>query len=152
MITATHKRRLLKLADFLDSLPPRRFDYSSWTGLDYKPGQDLTAHRCGTTACALGWACAMPAFRRLGAELDEDGSPRLKGRPYAYSEAVSEHLFGLTEDEHNYLFSPCCEPPFDTDGWPDSPPDEATPKQVAKHLRLFVERRASAEKGGSDAR
>ena len=45
-------RRLLKLADHLDTVPPETFDMSTWW--------------CGTKGCAMGHAAQMPAFRRLG--------------------------------------------------------------------------------------
>lgn len=46
--------RLLKLAAFLDTVPPERFKYDTWAGEDWKGKPDLS---CGTTACALSAAC-----------------------------------------------------------------------------------------------
>lgn len=45
--------RLLRLADFLDGLPPKKFCIVGW-GRKYSG--------CGTVACAAGWACLIPEF------------------------------------------------------------------------------------------
>lgn len=59
-MSATGKRRLIKLAEFLETAElPGKFDMSEW-------------HRktdCGTSACALGWATTIPSFRRAGLTL-----------------------------------------------------------------------------------
>lgn len=64
-----YKNRLLKLADFLETVPPKRFRFSSWVGDDWQGREDLS---CGTTACAVGWASTIPAFRKLGLRLKRD--------------------------------------------------------------------------------
>lgn len=65
-MNATGKRRLLKLADFLASLKLKRgqFDMRKWAHevVDGRP-------KCGTAACAAGWASAIPSFRRAGYRL-----------------------------------------------------------------------------------
>lgn len=51
--------RLTILADHLDTVPAERFDLGVW-------------HRvtdCGTTACAVGHACAIPEFKAAGLQL-----------------------------------------------------------------------------------
>lgn len=60
-MNATGKRRLLKLADFLEKLPPRKFAMRTWATAA-KEGRPS----CGTAACALGWATAIPAFYKAG--------------------------------------------------------------------------------------
>ena len=57
------QRRLLKLAEFLRELSPKRFNFGRWVGSDWGGAQDLS---CGTTACAVGWMPAIPFFRRVG--------------------------------------------------------------------------------------
>ena len=57
------KARLLKWAEFLEQLPPKRWDYGHWVGKSWQGAPDLS---CGTTACALGWACTIHSFRKLG--------------------------------------------------------------------------------------
>lgn len=108
----TFRRRLLKLADFLDALPPERFDFGVWAGDDWKGAPDLS---CGTTACALGWATTIPEFARLGLRL-------VKGRGRAHyvtigrdhkedaSYSAAYKVFGVTTEEFEYLFLPSFPP------------------------------------------
>jgi len=142
-------RRLLKLADLLTNLPPKRFDYYAWVGLGWKGARDLS---CGTTACALGWAttirewnlellqtkhhdCVVTRGRRLG-KYDEDLETSI---------AAGAEAFGLTTDESLYLFTPADEGPYS--GLPESPGFDLdaveagyrpSAKQVAAHIRRFV--------------
>ena len=55
-------KRLLKLADYLDTVQPKHFNMRDWS----------VTERCGTVACAAGHACQMPGFKRLGLRLVED--------------------------------------------------------------------------------
>jgi hypothetical protein len=134
-------RRLLKLADFLYELPRKRFEYSAWVGDDWKGKSDLS---CGTTACALGWATTMPYFRKLGLRLSKGGLVVMATgtaglRYFGGSLRSAESVFLVTLEEARLLFAPLEE--HHTDGLcPD--PYNATPKQVAKHIRRFVASRA----------
>jgi hypothetical protein len=47
-----YKNRLLKLADFLDKLPPRNFKIHNWVTGEKPP----VSPTCKTAACAIGWA------------------------------------------------------------------------------------------------
>lgn len=114
-------RRLLKLADKLDTVPRKQFDYSAWVGDDWKGAPDLS---CGTTACALGWATTIPSFRRLGLKLNTDWNEVTMGEYRNFYAAAL--LFELSERDAMYLFAPG---PSEVD---------ATPKQVAKKIRQFV--------------
>ena len=123
--------RLLKLAALLAEIPTRRFNYDTWVGDGFKGAQDLS---CGTTACALGWACTVPAFRKLGLELEVETSTRDEyndkgdfvevksyqatpvcpspgktraGNPkklYAYE--AGQEIFRLSEEQAGFLFTP----------------------------------------------
>lgn len=144
MKSATHSVgnvRLLKLAAFLEKLPRKRFDYASVVGYDWQGKPDLS---CGTTACAIGWAAAMPQFQKLGLKLDFDpvyGNSRLEGGVAKGKYNPGTAIFEISDDEWDYLFQP---------GWnltddagtdlplPVAPDADATPKQVAKHIRRFV--------------
>ena len=136
--------RLLKLAEFLEALPRKRFDYGTFVGEGYKGAQDLS---CGTTACALGWAATMPAFRRLGLHLeldkdywgtDDDGVELFDASPAVggvTDTAAGQVIFLLTLRQSSFLFMPSVQygtPPR------NAPECEATPKQVAKHIRRFI--------------
>lgn len=138
-----YKKRLLKLAAFLEALPRKSFDYTHWAGVGFK-GKLTTS--CGTTACALGWAAAIPSFRRLGLRLT-DPDPYgwrtvqdIRSGARHFNAAID--VFCLTMPEAEYLFTPD-EPnygyfSFDSSGLEDAPGDSATPRQVAKHIRAFV--------------
>lgn len=126
-------KRLLTLAKFLEEKVPRKaFDYAVWFGakvLDSK-GRLRSPAECGTTACAMGWACMIPAFKRAGLTVRlalAYGIERITFKGQAGAFDAAEALFDLTEAEAVYLFSPST----DCDG-------EATPKQVAKKIRKFV--------------
>lgn len=127
MKNTTSNRRLLKLADFLEKLPRKRFDYGTWVGEDWAGKQDLS---CGTTACAVGWACTIPAFRRAGLKLAktsfETGTPTF-GEVTSFKAAAE--FFELNMRDVDHLFNPIA-----------SHIDEfnATPKYVAKKIRKFV--------------
>ena len=75
-ISKLAQRRMTKLIDFMDALPRSavgHFNMKAWIkhngnhdhkfGKFIKPRDVLT---CGTTACALGWATAVPAFKNAG--------------------------------------------------------------------------------------
>lgn len=107
---AFQRKRLLKLADYLYTIPNRKFDLSCW--------------ECGTTACAMGYACKMPSFNRAGLRLIH-GTP--KYLIYEGFTAAAE-FFGMSKDEAFGLFSPSYNPL----GY------KATPKGVAKQIRELV--------------
>ena len=48
------KERLLKLADFLESLPRRKFDLTLIASTNSK-AETPSLNTCGTAACAIGW-------------------------------------------------------------------------------------------------
>lgn len=68
-----NKRRLLKLAEFLETANiPIKFDMAAGE-LGYAESAKAGRPECGTAACALGWATAIPSFRRAGLRFDMDG-------------------------------------------------------------------------------
>jgi hypothetical protein len=150
-----NKERLLKLADFLDALPPERFNYGSWVGDDWKGMQDLS---CGTTACALGWATTIPeivgptglCLRRntLMPYVTLSQRPPAEGsHAFGEFEIAAGHAFDLTPPEANWLFIPHGEADelleFDTRREVEDsvvrPGRYASAKAVAAHIRNFVE-------------
>lgn len=154
-----YKDRILLLADFLEQLPPKRFNFSTWVGYDWGGREDLL---CGTTACGLGWATTIPEFRTLGLRLmkfDKPGAaphPQLVDDPetepsfaWASTCKATKHVFGLTIDETEYLFTPMSEEEeLDEDNRdPDAQGEDgrlsewASPKRLARHLREFVKAR-----------
>ena len=138
----TGNRRLLKLAAFLDTVPPSRFDYNQWVGEDWRGDPALS---CGTSACALGWATTMPTFRRLGLALRrvhglgtaEVVMPRVRvPRTFDRSFTTGAKLFGISYDESRYLFSTLGDARKAWEVW--------TPNDVAEKIRRFVAARSVA--------
>jgi hypothetical protein len=140
-------QRLLKLAAYLRTVPPKRFDYRHWVGRDWKGAPDLS---CGTTACALGHAASMPAFRKLGLHLKRASSGEtfvalrgLRRRGWAWyldaSIQAGAKIFGLAPEEARFLFLPD-EPLYNR----HAPGGGARPKTVAAHIERFVRERARA--------
>lgn len=145
--------RLLRLADFLDTVPPEQFDYNIWFN-------GTALGECGTTACALGWATAIPEFQALGLELRSDEPwPSGESRYVALrnteergwkkcSEEAAEVVFGLTKKQHDFVFLPDVDDygdGYEDDdydkprwSWRDRPTEWAQPKDVAEHIRNFV--------------
>lgn len=132
--------RLLRLAAFLDTLPPERFDYRTWVGKDWQGKADLS---CGTTACALGWAMTLPdmgvppatpitgATAVIAGWFDEEGIRLCET-------FVASRAFDITADEAEFLFYAY------TCGCPECsvslrPRDSASAKEVATHIRTFVD-------------
>lgn len=136
-------RLLTILADFLDQLPSDQFDLHTWleTGnLNDKAVAELTVAEmlaekdCGTTACAIGWACTIPEFQEAGLKYHYDYDGIYVGQPPA--DGVTDgstiqqvaRLLDLTIFQANHLFMPH----YYTD-W-----DCVTPKGVADKIRLLM--------------
>ena len=95
---ASHARRLTVLAEFLEGFKEevdRHFDLGLWfTGLG-------NGDRCGTVACACGWACTIPSLQADGLRLTDKGVPYFDG---VESFDAVEEFFGLTSKEAESLF------------------------------------------------
>lgn len=138
-----YKQRLLKLADFLDKLPPKRFNFSSWVGHSWEGKADLS---CGTNACAMGWATTINEFRELGLRLiDSDSEPSFpaivkNNRPaYLYDshldpELAAKEIFGLSSKDFIYLFIPSRDARDRLRG-------NASAKDVSNRIREYVNNR-----------
>ena len=134
------KDRLNALADFLDTVPKKSFNFSIFA--------DGNLNECGTTGCALGWATTMTRFKRIGLELAMESDAMLRqiserkvilqkdGKKIAQHFGTAEHLFGISEHEAYGLFAPESSCDWQPTGL--SPEEDATPKQVAKNIRKFI--------------
>lgn len=78
---AVGNRRLLKLAAFLMTVPKKAWNYASWATAEKDENGDkkresvvlpVVPTECNTSACALGWATAIPSLRKLGLVLKFD--------------------------------------------------------------------------------
>jgi len=141
-----NKKRLLKLADFLDSLSKQKFDFGCVANQYGKPMKEALKagkHACGTVACAIGWTPAV--FPRLVKWVNEwtygDDIKNATELTVQVKESgansyirVGEELFDLTWYESYNLFTP---------GVLDAG-ENATPKQVAKQIRKFVKDKEKA--------
>lgn len=107
-------KRITKLIEFMAALPKsaeKHFNMSAWikhdaTDHSHAFGKDINPKdikNCGTTACALGWATAIPSFRRAGLRVY---------RPTTWADIdtnirnykTAESFFGLTEQQSYDLF------------------------------------------------
>ncbi|URG13784.1 hypothetical protein [Acinetobacter phage vB_AbaS_TCUP2199] len=100
------------LKEFLKSIPDERFNLLFWRKGSVESGMyisDLDLHTdCGTSACAMGWAAALPEFRLAG--LSFEGSSivlRNKDGDFLYDDfyAVKEVFVFRDFDVGNCLFS-----------------------------------------------
>lgn len=135
------KRRLLQLAELLESpAVEKHFNFSHWGVSSVTPENCplAEAEACGTTACALGWAPALPFAKSLGITLDVTseagnlgGTFRRNGREIG-PDYVARLLFGLNRGQSDMLFYPGSSPIGNLYG-------DATPRLVAENIRKFVQ-------------
>jgi hypothetical protein len=116
--------RLLALANFLrDEVSKNIFEMTDWV--------------CDSRACAVGWACQIPKFRKLGLSfkfemLEDDSGINMKVNPFPVykgfegEDAVKE-FFGIEHEDFYNLFSHC--------GYKSENP---SPKTVAAKIEKFV--------------
>lgn len=147
------ERRLLALADHLETVDRKKFDMGRWAKFKYSvhddeqreriPGRvkhlgddsyQRDFHACGTVACALGWGTTMPSLRRAGLRLIEDfcGDADIalvkKGEASTFGAAeVGTKLFGINYTRFYQMFVPG-----------DLFLPVNTPKQAAKNIRAVV--------------
>ena len=111
--------RLLVLANFLDAVPAEKFHLGNWRDTvmtieaDTSPpymllrkeldDDRLLDHACGTTACAVGWACVIPAFKEQGLHWDGDIA-FIHGDVHEVGWDAAEEFFGLDSTESGKLF------------------------------------------------
>lgn len=139
-----NKTRLLMLANALEMrVPQDRFDLRGWRRNASAPepdphddylGEEISNERlvsdCGTTGCAVGWACSMREFNDEGliwdvAPIYRHPNPRaVKIAGYA----AVEMFFGIDGIQSQKLFSP--------DFY--SPAERTDPLAVSNRIRAFV--------------
>jgi hypothetical protein len=77
-----------------------KFDLGSWVD-DLNEKKPIS---CGTTACAFGFACFLPAFKKLGLKYDRKAKePVFKGQ---YGFDAAKKFFDLELSQVMWLFSP----------------------------------------------
>lgn len=98
MISKKAKRLLTKLANGLEKkVKPEWFDLSSWAEHGWK------RHKCGTTACAAGWATTL--VPESGLRLDRE-IELVHGRGWRtrYGFGACQSAFDLNFEQVIYLF------------------------------------------------
>lgn len=134
-------RRLLVLADFLETVPPERFNFRFILNGGLSVSADPKVE-CHSTACAIGWMPNVPEFAALGVHVDEKGAIVIDG-PYNYaldrSFGTAAKVLSLSVLEVDYLFSPQGLHAYEApDEWDPRPISRASAKEVAVHIRSFV--------------
>lgn len=106
--------RLLKLAEFLRTVPSDKFNMETFSS------------PCGTTACAAGWACEIPSFKRAGLHWLKTFGDRKILPVYGPGKVDFELFFGLDwEDKDREIFYG----------------EQCTPKQFAGKLEALVKKK-----------
>lgn len=137
---------LEELATLLEELPPERFDYFVWVGATWQGQRDLS---CGTVACAAGWATTLPSYQAkglfLGQGLDDDFALEssifypmvwtVEGEWLDQTDAMA-HVLDIPEEDASLLFVPRTK---DSDLGMEAPAANASAKEVAAHIRRYIE-------------
>lgn len=133
MRTKVQSRRLLKLIEFLEKLPRKKFDFATEVSECKTNG-----HTCATVACAIGWTPELwPRLVKWHFTDDWYGARKecssffLRGEE-VYFKDVARDLFGVNgwlfaPGEQNEVHSKLKDLSYG-----------ATPKQVAKMLRQYM--------------
>jgi len=150
-----YERLLTLVADKLDvvstTMPEHRFNFSNWVGKDWLGKEDLS---CGTSACAIGFATTIPELRDLGLRLFKTETQWNHEigilHPDGTSSKGANHvamLFGLDDEEFNYLFIPSDQQGEEEVEENDvrygsrTPGPRASAREVAAHIRNFIQYR-----------
>jgi len=132
----TQRRRLLKLARFLEKLPASKFDFSEIVTFSKK----VRGHECGTVCCAIGWTPKVFPKTWKWEEYYDFLLVARKDLPEKRGEDWHEQVcdfFGITGSELNGLFVPgTLYMPWAKEMIPMS--NKTTAKEVAKSIRKFI--------------
>lgn len=140
--------RLKELHSLLLSIPESHFDLSIWMVGFNEADQtfDKLSNECGTSACAIGWACTHPEFNKQGLRYEHSPSFGNSGFPvygeyedweavrrfFNISDMLAETLF--IESNYNKYYD------YGTDTYKIRPLDVADRIQVVinnPHLKSF---------------
>lgn len=97
--------RLRDLYSMLYGVPEEKLDLGTWATSGKVPSQIRSA--CGTTACAVGWACLYPNFKKQGLGIRTFRNKNAGSFPIFRDGGnwiAVEDFFGLTEHEARRLF------------------------------------------------
>lgn len=119
------KRRLNKLACFLDTIPRRNFDLTCVVATDDLPTRDVA--KCGAAACAVGWCPIVFPRSNIFFDKPDSWSTIDVEFPDGTNLLGACDFFGLTFDQGHYLFTP--------DSYDNYNPE---PKEVAERIRKLM--------------
>lgn len=135
MTGKVNTRRLLLLAMYLDKVPRKQFNMSFWGKGKIRKSYEQS---CGFAGCAMGHACFIPSFKKLGLRLKQDGT-NYEGQPkyiLALKRSrligfnVVQRIFSVDEFKAEMLFAGVSSRGNDR-GY-------ESPKVVANRIRKFV--------------
>lgn len=162
--------RLQKLANFLRTLDKDKFDMASWYFRPLKEESNPNEHikficeqefgkfgrlntpeiKCGSVACALGWACSIPEFQEAGLflgslDLEHTSIDAIDAFPaylhddgnYYFQEVAASKFFGIGVDVASSLFYPSYYDTYDI-----------TPDAVADKIEALISNERSKNQNG----
>lgn len=120
-----NKERLLKLADYLETVPPEKFDMGTWITGEEIPGKSDEGNllECGSAGCALGWATMVPEFREAGLFFHRTSIVFCEHDSFRAAEA----FFGLDSHDSQLIFSSL-----------EYPGGRSEPSEVSARIRDLV--------------
>lgn len=134
-----HAQRLMKLANFLLTVPDEMFGFATIVKGQKTPRKEMD---CGSTACALGWCPVLwpklVRYQPASGLSSYDVHPR-KEQPMAhmsYFNGSAKLLFGLSNAEAIALFVAGHQYEFGLTPLTHG----ATPRQVANNIARYVQR------------
>jgi hypothetical protein len=118
----THFEKLTRWADFLEKLPPEKFNINNWVS-KHENG-------CGTVCCAAGWlpvvfpaSCGSAWVERLAFTYTGE-----EYKQFEFGVRIVEDFLGLHFDDFDYITSPA-----------EYELDKPSPQIVAQRIREVVE-------------
>lgn len=132
-----YKRRMLRLARFLDNLPEDKFNIMFFLEEHVKKPptrKDVEDHVCKTVACAIGWSpVVFPKLLKYKPDRGNSFDIILRDKPKRTNFDAIETVLNLTKSESTSLFA--------YSGYAYTRP---TTTDVANKLRKFVKDKAKA--------
>ena len=125
-----YAERLLKIADFLEELPPEKFNFRDYVS--------ESKNDCGTVCCAIGWLPKIfpedfywinPNYKFI-----TSGRVVVLSRSTPLEPHSGQHFLDLNDADWYRLFVPDYVRPIK----PNRLPPDTTAKELAIHIREFV--------------
>ena len=118
--------RLLELLKLLDTIPNDNLDLSTWAFEDPRDKSQQQLVDCGTTCCAVGWACSHPPFIDEGLHWSHKSEPMPAYLKHSSWNAV-EAFFEINNAVATWLFDV------------DSYPSEYSIQNVRQRIEEIIE-------------